>query len=177
MFPAPRPSNPFPGAWALVTQGLRQESPDLTPLVGPSGSRPGSGAGRGRGQSWGKAGQEGGELCGQGAAEHSCAVPERPIAGSRPFSPRPRWSPQWSCSCSSWLNKQVRVWAVGPRAGPRVRAEGLRLRAEAGEDGKRLAGGRRAQTDPETLRMVPSGPCQGTRVLVPCFHVSSLFQG
>lgn len=67
--------------------------------------------------------------------------------------------------------------AVGPRAGPRVRAEGLRLRAEAGEDGKRLAGGRRAQMDPETLRMVPSGPCQGTRVLVPCFHVSSLFQG
>lgn len=51
---------PSLGDWGLATEELRLESTDLAPLVGPSGSRPGSGAGRGRGQSWGKAGQEGG---------------------------------------------------------------------------------------------------------------------
>lgn len=61
--------------------------------------------------------------------------------------------------------------------GPRVGIEGTRLRAEAGADGERLAGGRRARSDTETLRLVLSGPHQGTSVLVPSFHVSLLFQG
>lgn len=60
--------------------------------------------------------------------------------------------------------------------GPRVGIEGTRLRAEAGAGGERLAGGHRAWLDTETLRLVPSGPHQGTRVLVPSFHVSLLFQ-
>lgn len=84
--------------------------PGSNSLSWPFREPPGLWCRKGKGPKLGEGGAGRGELCGQGAAEHSCALPERPIAGSRPFGPRPRWSPQWSCSCSSWLNKQVRVW-------------------------------------------------------------------
>lgn len=64
-----------------------------------------------------------------------------------------------------------RVWC-SREPGSGLGVKGTRLGAEAGaEGGWRRAGGHGAQTDTETLRLVPSGPHRGARVLVPSLVV------